>query len=81
MGEFIERDFHRSRSGEAVNFGNSDEAAKRRKESREWRPGLGVPPEQINEQQTDQQEGLSPNKFRPKRGTRGGGRKINYKHP
>jgi hypothetical protein len=35
MGEFVERDFHRSRSGEAANFGNRDDAAEHRKKNRE----------------------------------------------
>lgn len=35
MREFVERDFHRSRSGERFTFGNTDDAAEKRRKNRE----------------------------------------------
>lgn len=81
MGEFVERDFHRSRSGEAVNFGSGDDAAEHRRKNRERierEQGLRSVPRYNQPLET-----LSPDRFEntQRRLTRGKGRRINPKQP
>ena len=88
MPKFVERDLGRNfyRDKPKVIFdGNNFEAQKREKNRKRTARQQGIPMSSVGwvNEQIEQQEGVDFNRVndRPKRRTRGRGRKINYKLP